>query len=158
MISRLPQVTKKTRKVIFYKRGYHMLLRDLQSRVVWQDIDAWIKESIKWGNGFVIFAKQQKKIVGIALLEFLHFDPQNQFDQPKMLHFIWVDPKMRRKGVGKLLLQQESEVYGTPCSDSADKFFTGIGWHISPNGPSLDGCYLWQTPQEQNKSNLEITT
>ena len=121
-------------------------------------IDAWIKESIKWGNGFVIFAKQQKKIVGIALLEFLHFDPQNQFDQPKMLHFIWVDPKMRRKGVGKLLLQQESEVYGTPCSDSADKFFTGIGWHISPNGPSLDGCYLWQTPQEQNKSNLEITT
>ena len=121
-------------------------------------IDAWIKESIKWGNGFVIFAKQQKKIVGIALLEFLHFDPQNQFDQPKMLHFIWVDPKMRQKGVGKLLLQQESEVYGTPCSDSADKFFTGIGWHISPNGPSLDGCYLWQTPQEQNKSNLEITT
>ena len=44
MISRLPQVTQKKRKVILYKRGYHMLLRDLQSQVVWQDIDAWIED------------------------------------------------------------------------------------------------------------------
>lgn len=29
--------------VAFYENGYHMLLRDLQASVIWQDIAAWIK-------------------------------------------------------------------------------------------------------------------
>jgi len=28
--------------IAFYKNGYHMLLRDLQASVLWNDIDVWI--------------------------------------------------------------------------------------------------------------------
>lgn len=33
-------------RVVEYKNGYHMLLRDLQAEVVWQDIAAWIKDPL----------------------------------------------------------------------------------------------------------------
>lgn len=32
-----------SKTVAFYENGYHMLLRDLQAEVIWQDIAAWIK-------------------------------------------------------------------------------------------------------------------
>ena len=38
------QQQKKT--VAFYKNGYHMLLRDLQAPVLWQDILAWIQSPL----------------------------------------------------------------------------------------------------------------
>ncbi len=42
MLSRLPEASKRNRKVIFYDNGYHMLIRDLQGEVVWRDIAQWI--------------------------------------------------------------------------------------------------------------------
>lgn len=33
--------------VAFYENGYHMLLRDLQAKVIWRDIAAWVKASHK---------------------------------------------------------------------------------------------------------------
>lgn len=35
------------RTVAFYENGYHMLLRDLQAKVIWRDIAAWVKASHK---------------------------------------------------------------------------------------------------------------
>lgn len=35
------------KKVAFYQQGYHMLLRDLQATIAWQDIAAWIDSSAK---------------------------------------------------------------------------------------------------------------
>ena len=43
MLSRLPEKTKVTRKVILYDEGYHMLMRDLQAKKVWRDITNWIE-------------------------------------------------------------------------------------------------------------------
>ncbi len=38
--------TRETGKTVaFYQNGYHMLLRDCQAEVVWNDIDAWIKRA-----------------------------------------------------------------------------------------------------------------
>jgi acylglycerol lipase len=42
MLSRLPNVGKVTQRFGFYEKGYHMLLRDLQRKTVWDDIGAWI--------------------------------------------------------------------------------------------------------------------
>ena len=42
MIARLPQ--ESTRRVAIYPNGYHMLMRDLQAKVVLNDIAAWIKD------------------------------------------------------------------------------------------------------------------
>ena len=47
MLSRLPEQAKVTRKVILYDEGYHMLMRDLQAKVVWRDIINWIEERNK---------------------------------------------------------------------------------------------------------------
>jgi alpha-beta hydrolase superfamily lysophospholipase len=35
------------KKVAFYQQGYHMLLRDLQATIPWQDIAAWINSSAR---------------------------------------------------------------------------------------------------------------
>lgn len=40
MMSRLPK--SGAQRIAIYSRGYHMLLRDLQGQVVWDDILAWI--------------------------------------------------------------------------------------------------------------------
>jgi acylglycerol lipase len=42
MLSRLPNIGLGTRRIGLYKKGYHMLLRDLQRETVWIDIGAWI--------------------------------------------------------------------------------------------------------------------
>jgi alpha-beta hydrolase superfamily lysophospholipase len=47
MLSRLPEQAKVTRKVVLYDEGYHMLMRDLQAKVVWRDIINWIEERNK---------------------------------------------------------------------------------------------------------------
>lgn len=47
MLSRLPEKTKATRKIILYDKGYHMLMRDLQAGTVWRDIVNWIEASNK---------------------------------------------------------------------------------------------------------------
>jgi len=41
LLARLPSGG---RRVVFYPDGYHMLLRDLQGRVVIDDIAAWVLE------------------------------------------------------------------------------------------------------------------
>jgi acylglycerol lipase len=44
MLSRLPSVGSGTRRIGLYEKGYHMLLRDLQRKTVWNDIGAWITD------------------------------------------------------------------------------------------------------------------
>ena len=44
MLNRLPNVSSGTRRIGFYEKGYHMLLRDLQRKTVWNDIGAWITD------------------------------------------------------------------------------------------------------------------
>ncbi len=46
MVEQLPQ-NNKTRKIVVYQDGYHMILRDLQAEVVWADIAAWITNPAK---------------------------------------------------------------------------------------------------------------
>jgi acylglycerol lipase len=38
----LPYRDRATRKLAWYPKGYHMLLRDLEGPVVWRDIESWI--------------------------------------------------------------------------------------------------------------------
>ena len=42
MLASLPRDTRHHHKVVMYKNGYHMLLRDLQAETVWSDIAEWI--------------------------------------------------------------------------------------------------------------------
>jgi alpha-beta hydrolase superfamily lysophospholipase len=42
VFNRFPTEPGDQKKLILYEKGYHMLLRDLQAEVVWQDIVAWI--------------------------------------------------------------------------------------------------------------------
>jgi acylglycerol lipase len=42
MLKNLPRTAKNRQKIIRYPDGYHMLLRDLQAKKVWQDILTWI--------------------------------------------------------------------------------------------------------------------
>ena len=42
MVEQLPEAID-NRKIVVYKNGYHMLLRDLQAQIVWDDIAAWIE-------------------------------------------------------------------------------------------------------------------
>jgi alpha-beta hydrolase superfamily lysophospholipase len=44
MLSRLPNIGEGTRRIGLYKKGYHMLLRDLQRKMVWNDIGTWITD------------------------------------------------------------------------------------------------------------------
>lgn len=41
----LNQLPKEQLTVAYYERGYHMLLRDLQAKTPWQDIESWIADS-----------------------------------------------------------------------------------------------------------------
>ena len=45
MLNNLPRNKKRLRRIIWYKNGYHMLLRDLQAKKVWEDIIAWMQEN-----------------------------------------------------------------------------------------------------------------
>jgi acylglycerol lipase len=45
MLRRLPNISKGTQRIGLYKKGYHMLLRDLQRKTVWNDIGSWIADS-----------------------------------------------------------------------------------------------------------------
>lgn len=33
------------KKTAFYQQGYHLLLRDLQAKIIWNDVSAWIKSA-----------------------------------------------------------------------------------------------------------------
>jgi acylglycerol lipase len=45
MLQNLPEKAKNKQKIVFYKHGYHMLLRDLNAHLVRQDIITWIKDA-----------------------------------------------------------------------------------------------------------------
>jgi alpha-beta hydrolase superfamily lysophospholipase len=45
MIAALPPDPPAPRKIAIYRKGYHLLLRDLEAQVVWQDVLAWIDNS-----------------------------------------------------------------------------------------------------------------
>ncbi|HJN22312.1 MAG TPA: alpha/beta hydrolase [Rhodospirillales bacterium] len=45
LIQRLPRNGRHRRRLAFYAKGYHMLLRDLQAETVWRDIAAWIADA-----------------------------------------------------------------------------------------------------------------
>jgi alpha-beta hydrolase superfamily lysophospholipase len=47
MLARMPEITRKIRRVALYKDGYHMLLRDLKAEVAWRDIVGWIADPEK---------------------------------------------------------------------------------------------------------------
>ena len=44
MLARLPAAAAPSRRLAFYDKGFHMLLRDLQGETVWTDIAAWIAD------------------------------------------------------------------------------------------------------------------
>jgi len=44
MIERLPEATQNQRRVVFYDKGWHMLLRDTQGERVVEDIAVWIQD------------------------------------------------------------------------------------------------------------------
>jgi acylglycerol lipase len=43
-VASLPYEARLTRRVAWYDRGYHMLLRDLEAPVVWRDVASWIAD------------------------------------------------------------------------------------------------------------------
>lgn len=43
MLNRLPDDRHEYSRAVVYEEGYHMLLRDLQRQLVWDDIASWIK-------------------------------------------------------------------------------------------------------------------
>lgn len=43
MLNRLPDDRHEHSRAVVYEQGYHMLLRDLQRQVVWDDVASWIK-------------------------------------------------------------------------------------------------------------------
>ena len=45
MLDRLPQSAHSRQRVAVYDAGFHMLLRDLQGKVVWHDIASWLTDS-----------------------------------------------------------------------------------------------------------------
>jgi alpha-beta hydrolase superfamily lysophospholipase len=44
-IDHLPYAARATRKIAWYQHGYHMLLRDLDGRLVWRDVESWIADA-----------------------------------------------------------------------------------------------------------------
>ena len=44
MIEGLPPDPQHVRRIALYPKGYHMLLRDLEAKTVWQDVLAWIED------------------------------------------------------------------------------------------------------------------
>ena len=47
MLARMPEITRKIRRVALYKDGYHKLLRDLKAEVAGRDIVGWIADPEK---------------------------------------------------------------------------------------------------------------
>lgn len=45
MLDRMPESARPRQRLAYYPNGWHMLLRDLQGEVVWNDIRAWIADS-----------------------------------------------------------------------------------------------------------------
>lgn len=43
MLIRMPQRRSSLKRFAFYENGYHMLLRDVQAEILWEDIAAWIE-------------------------------------------------------------------------------------------------------------------
>jgi acylglycerol lipase len=43
-VANLPYAARLTRRVAWYERGYHMLLRDLEAPLVWRDVESWIDD------------------------------------------------------------------------------------------------------------------
>ena len=44
LLEQLPEVTAGQRKIAIYEDGYHMLLRDLNGKLAWDDMVAWIRQ------------------------------------------------------------------------------------------------------------------
>lgn len=44
MLRSLPEDERWRQRIALYKNGYHMLLRDLEAKTVWEDIDAWLDD------------------------------------------------------------------------------------------------------------------
>jgi alpha-beta hydrolase superfamily lysophospholipase len=44
LLANLPEGTAKSSRVVFYHKGWHMLLRDLQAEIVYRDILSWLKK------------------------------------------------------------------------------------------------------------------
>jgi len=58
-LQQLSAVNSTNKTVAFYPQGYHMLLRDLQAKTVWQDIKAWIdSHQAQLPSGAELRAKQ----------------------------------------------------------------------------------------------------
>ena len=45
MVRRLAPTAGDRRRLAFYERGWHMLLRDLRAERVWADIAAWLDDT-----------------------------------------------------------------------------------------------------------------
>ncbi|MBT3906389.1 MAG: alpha/beta hydrolase [Rhodospirillaceae bacterium] len=45
MLRRLPKSARQHQRIAIYKKGYHMLLRDLKAKIFWHDIAAWIQNA-----------------------------------------------------------------------------------------------------------------
>ena len=43
-VSELPFAARFSRRVALYDKGYHILLRDLEAPIVWQDVASWIAD------------------------------------------------------------------------------------------------------------------
>ncbi len=43
MLDNLPKRYKDRQRIAIYKNGYHMLLRDLEAKILWQDIATWVR-------------------------------------------------------------------------------------------------------------------
>ncbi len=61
-VERVVQTLPATSDIVLYEEGWHLLMRDLQAKVVWQDVASWIKDrEIPSGNKvteFPLFAKK----------------------------------------------------------------------------------------------------
>jgi len=44
MIEALPPDPQELRRIAIYPKGYHLLLRDLEAKIVWQDVLAWLED------------------------------------------------------------------------------------------------------------------
>ncbi|MGH6953637.1 MAG: lysophospholipase [Alphaproteobacteria bacterium] len=56
MLELLPRDPGQPRRIAIYPNGYHMLTRDLQAQVVWEDVSFWLDERIGALNGAAVGA------------------------------------------------------------------------------------------------------
>ncbi len=45
MLASLPRAERSHQKIARYAKGFHMLLRDLEAKTVWRDMEAWMKDA-----------------------------------------------------------------------------------------------------------------